>query len=94
MSDTKTPPPLPPLPGQPVDGPGSPRDVPPLPGTSTLDPAQMPDAIRAELEAPDPSTIDTGAAELRSGLNRCPKCGSSDIRPRLGTDLLVCQFCR
>ncbi|MET0327472.1 MAG: TFIIB-type zinc ribbon-containing protein, partial [Luteimonas sp.] len=94
MSDTKTPPPLPPLPGQPVDGPGSPRDVPPLPGTTTLDPARMPDAIRAELEAPDPLAIDTGAAELRSGLNRCPRCGSSDIRPRLGTDLLVCQFCR
>ena len=91
MSDTRIPPPLPP---QPVTGPGSPQDVPPLPGSLPIDPATLPDAIRDELEAPDPVAIDTGAAELSDGLNRCPKCGSTDIRHKLGTDLLVCLYCR
>lgn len=91
MSDTKLPPPLP---ASPVRGPGSPQDVPPLPGTLPVDPATLPDAIREELEAPDPVAIDTAATELSDGLNRCPKCGSTDIRHKLGTDLLVCLYCR
>jgi ribosomal protein L37AE/L43A len=91
MSDQKLPPPLPP---RPVDGPGSPRDVPPLPGTLPVDPSVLPDAIREELEAPDPVAIDTSSAELTDGLNRCPKCGSTDIRHKPGTDLLVCLYCR
>ena len=97
MSDPKTPPPLPggppPLP-EGVTGPGSPRDVPPLPGSFPLDPATLPDPIRAEIEAPDPVALDTSAEELKDGLNRCPKCGSTDVRLKLGTDVLVCQFCR
>jgi len=101
MANSKTPPPLPPapppLPPQPaatVNGPGSPQDVPPLPGTVPLDPATLPDPIRAELEAPDPVALDTAAAELTDGINRCPNCGSSDIRLKLGSDILVCQYCR
>ncbi|MFS8431475.1 TFIIB-type zinc ribbon-containing protein [Xanthomonas campestris pv. raphani] len=43
---------------------------------------------------PDPLAIGTAAAELKDGLNRCRKCGATDIRPKLGTDLLVCQYCR
>lgn len=97
MSDPKTPPPLPggppPLP-EGVTGPGSPRDVPPLPGSFPLDPATLPDPIRAEIEAPDPVALNTSAEELKDGLNRCPKCGSTDVRLKLGTDVLVCQFCR
>ena len=98
MSDPKVPPPLPPsspppLP-PPVDGPGSPRDVPPLPGSQPIDPATLPDPIRKELEAPDPVAIDTASAELADGMNRCPKCGSTDIRHKPGTDLLVCLYCR
>ncbi|MEN5264627.1 TFIIB-type zinc ribbon-containing protein [Stenotrophomonas sp. TWI587] len=101
MSDPKipppipaVPPPLPPSPAAPVTGPGSPRDVPPLPGSFPLDPATLPQPIRDELQAPDPVALDTSAAELKDGLNRCPKCGSSDIRLKLGSDVLVCQFCR
>ncbi|WP_369981536.1 TFIIB-type zinc ribbon-containing protein [Xanthomonas bundabergensis] len=98
MSDSRTPPPLPPvpppLPAAPVAGPGSPRDVPPLPGSFPLDPATLPAPIRDELQARDPLAIDTAADELKDGLNRCPKCGATDIRPKLGTDLLVCQYCR
>ena len=97
MSDPRTPPPLPgappPLP-EAVTGPGSPRDVPPLPGSFPLDPASLPDPIRAEIEAPDPVALDTRAEELKDGLNRCPKCGSTDVRLKLGTDVLICQFCR
>ncbi|MFS8407831.1 TFIIB-type zinc ribbon-containing protein [Xanthomonas campestris pv. campestris] len=59
-----------------------------------IDPATLPAPIRAELQAPDPLAIDTAAAELKDGLNRCRKCGATDIRPKLGTDLLVCQYCR
>ncbi|MEN4950550.1 TFIIB-type zinc ribbon-containing protein [Stenotrophomonas sp. TWI819] len=101
MSDPKmpppipaVPPPLPPSPATPVTGPGSPRDVPPLPGSFPVDPATLPQPIRDEVQAPDPVALDTSAAELKDGLNRCPKCGSSDIRLKLGSDLLICQFCR
>ena len=65
-----------------------------MPGSLPLDPATLPDAIREELGAPDPVAIDTAATELADGLNRCPKCGSTDIRHKPGTDLLVCLYCR
>jgi len=91
MSDSKAPPPLPP---RPVTGPGSPRDVPPLPGTHPIDTSHLPDPIREELEAPDPVAIDTSSPELADGMNRCPKCGSTEIRHKPGTDLLVCLYCR
>ncbi|RZA20509.1 MAG: TFIIB-type zinc ribbon-containing protein [Lysobacteraceae bacterium] len=92
MSNATTPP-------VPPTGPGSPRDVPPLPGTAPngnfpIDPATLPDPIRDELLAPDPVAIDTSAAELKDGLNRCPKCGATDIRHKPGSDLLVCLYCR
>ena len=78
----------------PYTGPGSPQDVPPAPGTFPIDPESLPKPIRDELTAPDPVAIDTSAKELKDGLNRCPKCGSTDIRQKAGTDLLVCLYCR
>jgi len=90
MSNSPKPPPLPPQ----YTGPGSPQDVPPLPGSSPIDPATLPGPIREELEAPDPVAIDTSAEELKDGLNRCPKCGATEIRHKAGTDLLICQYCR
>jgi len=89
MSDQKTP-----APTAPVTGLGSPQDVPPVPDSLPIDPATLPEPIRDELLAPDPVAIDTAAAELKDGLNRCPKCGATDIRPKPGTDLLVCLYCR
>ena len=89
MSNSNIPPPLPP-----GIGPGSPQDVPPLPGSFPVDPATLPEPIRDELTAPDPVAIDTSAAELKDGLNHCPKCGATDIRHKPGSDLLICQFCR
>ncbi len=89
MPKANSPPPV-----APYTGPGSPQDVPPAPGSSPIDPATLPEPIRDELQAPDPVAIDTSAAELKDGLNRCPKCGATDVRHRPGTDLLICQFCR
>jgi DNA-directed RNA polymerase subunit RPC12/RpoP len=65
-----------------------------VPGSYPIDPATLPDPIRDELLAPDPVAIDTAAAELKDGANRCPKCGATDIRQRPGTDLLICLYCR
>ncbi len=75
-------------------GPGSPQDVPQTPSSFPVDPATLPKPIADELLAPDPVAIETSADELKDGLNRCPKCGSTDIRQKTGSDLLVCQYCR
>ncbi|WP_210543465.1 TFIIB-type zinc ribbon-containing protein [Rhodoferax sp. PAMC 29310] len=81
-------------PGRPATGPGSPQDVPPSPGRFAIDPATLPEPIRDELQAPDPAAINTSADELKDGLNRCPKCGATDIRHKPGSDLLICLYCR
>jgi DNA-directed RNA polymerase subunit RPC12/RpoP len=86
MSDSNNPPKF--------TGPGSPQDVPPLPGELGFDPYNLPTPIRKEILKPDPVALDTNAKELKDGLNQCPKCGSTDIRQKPGTDLLVCAFCR
>ncbi len=86
MSNSHSPPP--------PAGPGSPQEVPPLPGSFPIDPSTLPKPIRDELEAPDPVALDTSAAELKDGLNHCPKCGATDIRQKPGSDLLICLFCR
>jgi len=75
-------------------GPGSPRDVPPKSGELGFDPYDMPAPVREEVLKPDPVALDTNATELKDGANQCPRCGATDIRPRAGTDLLVCAFCR
>jgi len=82
-----------PTPARPT-GPGSPQDAPPAPGQFPVDPATVPAAIRDELQAPDPAAIDTSATELRDGLNHCPRCGSTEIKHRSGSDKLICLFCR
>jgi hypothetical protein len=89
MTNANHPPPPPPY-----TGPGSPQEVPPAPGSFPIDPDTLPKAIRDEVMAPDPVAIDTSAAELKDGLNRCPKCGATDIRHKVGSDLLVCLYCR
>ena len=91
MSNANTPFP-PPVPA--YAGPGSPQDVPPVPGSLGVDPATLPKPIRDELRAPDPVAIDTSAAELKDGVNRCPKCGATDIRQKPGSDELICLYCR
>ncbi len=94
MSNANNPPPPEPPPVPPYTGPGSPQDVPPPHGSLPIDPATVPKPIRDELEAPDPVAIDTSATELKDGINRCPKCGSTDIRQKPGSDELICLYCR
>jgi hypothetical protein len=89
MTNAHRPPPPPPY-----TGPGSPQEVPPAPGSFPIDPDTLPEAIRNEVLAPDPVAIDTSAPELKDGANRCPKCGATDIRHKVGSDLLVCLYCR
>lgn len=90
MSNNKIPPP----PVPPTTGPRSPQDVPPEPGSFPIDPDTLPEPIRDELLAPDPVAIDTSSAELKDGLNRCPKCGATEIRHKPGSDLRICLYCR
>ena len=49
-------------------------------------------AAKAEPE-PGPS-IETVNESLSDGLNRCPKCGSTDVSLRGSTGMLACHFCR
>lgn len=71
--------------------------MPPAPGQPPQDPLELdklPKPVRDELLAPDPATIDTASNELRDGLNHCPKCGSTEVRQRPGSDRLICLYCR
>ncbi len=38
--------------------------------------------------------LDTASSHAQQGVNRCPRCGSTDVRLRLETSSLVCLFCR
>ena len=49
-------------------------------------------AAKADPE-PKPS-IETVNASLKDGVNRCPKCGSTEVRQRAATGMLACMFCR
>ncbi|MDQ6522429.1 hypothetical protein RB608_02405 [Nocardioides sp. LHD-245] len=49
-------------------------------------------AAKADPEA-KPS-IETVNESLKDGLNRCPKCGSTDVQLRGSTGMLICLFCR
>lgn len=42
----------------------------------------------------DPAPINTQNEPLGDGINRCPKCGSTEILLRPETGLLICMFCR
>lgn len=43
--------------------------------------------------APVPTTVDTSNGKV-DGLDKCPRCGSTEIGQRAGTAELVCHFCR
>ncbi|NLA66210.1 MAG: TFIIB-type zinc ribbon-containing protein [Leucobacter sp.] len=42
----------------------------------------------------EPQVIDTQNTRLDDGVNRCPRCGSTEIQLRPSTGMLVCLFCR
>lgn len=43
---------------------------------------------------PANATIDTSNQRLDDGINRCPRCGATDIQLRPSAGMLVCLFCR
>ncbi|WP_110240100.1 TFIIB-type zinc ribbon-containing protein [Nocardioides gilvus] len=57
-------------------------------------PSDSPDL---NLAGPTPATdpvINTANERLEDGVNRCPKCGSTEIQLRVSTSKLICLFCR
>lgn len=70
--------------------PREPRD-PPFDGP----PLSVEEELAAARAEPEPGPdIETVNESLSDGLNRCPKCGSTDVRLRGSTEMLVCLFCR
>lgn len=67
-------------PGQP-----EPQD-PSLPGQDTGLPGQE--------DSNAPTEVSTQNRRLDDGVNRCPKCGSTEIQLRPATGMLICLFCR
>lgn len=58
-------------------------------------PLSLEEELAAAKAEPEPKpTIETVNESLKDGLNRCPKCGSTDVRLRGSTGNLVCLFCR
>lgn len=39
-------------------------------------------------------TVDTRNEKLKDGVNRCPRCGATDIQLRASSGMLICLFCR
>lgn len=60
--------------------------------SSPAPPAPAPAAPPADSSPADPTVVATGNGKA-DGLDKCPKCGSSDIAPIIGTDKLRCAFC-
>jgi DNA-directed RNA polymerase subunit RPC12/RpoP len=61
---------------------------------TALPPPQPPEpSPPAEAPTADP-TIDTENTRLDDGVNRCPKCGATEIQLRPSVGMLVCLFCR
>lgn len=58
-------------------------------------PLSLEEELAAAQAEPEPKpSIETVNESLNDGLNRCPKCGSTDVRLRGSTGMLVCLFCR
>lgn len=56
-------------------------------------PGATPDTTGGAPVDADP-VIDTANDKLKDGVNRCAKCGSTDIQLRVSTGMLICLFCR
>lgn len=67
------------------------------PSTAAADPSAPTDSTSPSLddivETADP-VIDTRNEALDDGINRCPKCGSTDVQLRATAGELICLFCR
>jgi hypothetical protein len=65
----------------------------PPPGDGALPPTGDVPVDPSILPSPDP-VIATENTALDDGLNRCPKCGATEIQLRPSAGMLVCLFCR
>ncbi|MDT0202233.1 hypothetical protein [Nocardioides sp. AE5] len=81
MTDT----PVAPEGGVPADAPAPPHgQIPPhgqVPGYATPEPSGE-------------AVINTANERMHDGVNRCPKCGATEIQLRVTTGMLICLFCR
>ncbi len=58
-------------------------------------PLSLEEELAASRAAPEPGpTIETVNESLKDGLNRCPRCGSTEVQLRVSTGMLRCSFCR
>lgn len=70
---------------------------PPGPQQPTFDgpPLSLEEELAAARAEPEPGPdIRTVNESLKDGLNKCPRCGSTDVQLRGSTGNLVCLFCR
>ena len=54
----------------------------------------LPPPLDTQIDPPADPTIDTQNEQLDDGVNRCPKCGSTEIQLRPSAGMLICLFCR
>ncbi len=70
----------------------------PPPGEGVRPPVDLPQAAPPPappvLPPPADPTIDTRNTRLDDGVNRCPRCGATEIQLRPSAGMLVCLFCR
>ncbi len=71
----------------------------PPPGEGALPPPPAPSPqpqppVATGLQPPADTTIDTRNTRLDDGVNRCPRCGATEIQLRPSVGMLVCLFCR
>jgi hypothetical protein len=71
-----------------------PPPPPPPPGDSTLLPPPPPPPVGAQVDPSTDQTIATENERLDDGINRCPRCGATEIQLRPSVGMLVCLFCR
>lgn len=57
-------------------------------------PQDPPVPAEGQLPPPPDPVLNTPNTDLRDGVNRCPRCGSTEIQLRPAAGLLICLFCR
>ena len=80
-----------PTPPHGVDPSTTPQDV--APAAASAPPDAATDGLAAAVAA-EPAGPQTENDRLHDGVNRCPKCGSTEVQLRPATGTLVCLFCR
>jgi DNA-directed RNA polymerase subunit RPC12/RpoP len=79
------------------DAPEDAAQTPRVPDAPVFDgpPLSLEEELAAARAEPEPGPdIETVNESLADGVNRCPRCGSTDVRLRGSTGMLICLFCR